>query len=490
MKFKIIFLTLVFLSLISASCADSPEESVATPDNSTVPDQDNGVVVQYPCDPNPCIDKNKSICISDNGHALCQCDSGFQDDGNSNCIEKETNPCYPNPCKESHKTVCTNNSGTAVCSCDKMFEDDGNGNCIQDRESPCDPNPCSEPHKTVCDTVNGDAVCSCDQHYEDNGNGICVQKEIDPCDPNPCSEEHKTVCKDNDGISVCSCDSGYEKDDNGACKEIVDPCDPNPCSETNKTICTDVDGSSVCSCDENYEDDGNGTCIEIVDPCSPSPCSEEHKTVCSDNEGSAVCSCDAGYSGDGNGVCVEDISAGDLLISEYVEGLQENKALEVYNGTGADIDLANYQFLKAVNGAEWNLSRLSMSGTLVHGKTYVVANANSAPEVLAVADATSSFMNFNGDDAIALVKKKEGDSYEIIDIIGVEKTDPGNGWGVAGTDNGTQNNTLIRKATIQSGQTDWAISAGTSKEDSEWHVAPENYFDNLGKASSEYNPAK
>lgn len=35
-------------------------------------------------------------------------------------------------------------------------------------------------------------------------------------------------------------------------------------------------------------------------------------------------------------------TASDLFISEYVEGSSTNKALEIYNGTGATVDLSQY----------------------------------------------------------------------------------------------------------------------------------------------------
>jgi hypothetical protein len=34
-------------------------------------------------------------------------------------------------------------------------------------------------------------------------------------------------------------------------------------------------------------------------------------------------------------------TCGDLFISEYIEGSASNKAIEIYNATGADIDLSN-----------------------------------------------------------------------------------------------------------------------------------------------------
>ena len=41
----------------------------------------------------------------------------------------------------------------------------------------------------------------------------------------------------------------------------------------------------------------------------------------------------------------------DLFISEYVEGSGNNKAVEIYNGTGAPVDLSGYALRFHFNGA-------------------------------------------------------------------------------------------------------------------------------------------
>ena len=43
--------------------------------------------------------------------------------------------------------------------------------------------------------------------------------------------------------------------------------------------------------------------------------------------------------------------ATDLIISEYIEGSSFNKAIEIYNGTGAAIDLSEYSLELYSNGA-------------------------------------------------------------------------------------------------------------------------------------------
>ena len=59
----------------------------------------------------------------------------------------------------------------------------------------------------------------------------------------------------------------------------------------------------------------------------------------------------------------------------------------------------------------------------------------------------------------------------VVDKVGDFGDDPGSGWSVAGVSNGTKDYTLVRKSSVQSGNTDWsASSAGTSTDDSEWIV--------------------
>ena len=47
-----------------------------------------------------------------------------------------------------------------------------------------------------------------------------------------------------------------------------------------------------------------------------------------------------------------------LFISEYAEGSSNNKYLEIYNGTGSDVDLSNYSLSSCSNGCnednEWD----------------------------------------------------------------------------------------------------------------------------------------
>ncbi len=174
--------------------------------------------------------------------------------------------------------------------------------------------------------------------------------------------------------------------------------------------------------------------------------------------------------------------AANLFFSEYVEGASNNKAIEIFNGTGDPIDLSGYTVKLGSNGGEWSTTNiLTMSGILDDGDVYVIANSAASAAILAVANVTSTVTYFNGDDALGLF---QGDT--LIDAIGVYLQDPGTAWPVAGTDGATLNHTIIRKPTITQGNTDWIAGAGTTIDDSEWIVHPQDYIDNLGQHS--FNP--
>lgn len=182
-------------------------------------------------------------------------------------------------------------------------------------------------------------------------------------------------------------------------------------------------------------------------------------------------------------------AASDLFFSEYVEGEtnSNNRAIEIFNGTGAEVDLSTYTVKQSHNGTGWGVDGIAyvlpLTGTLADGDVYVIANEEADAAALAAADITFAYSDdqghkipfFTGDDALGLFK-----SDVLIDVIGVPTTDPGSGWDVAGVTTATYNHTLIRKRLITEGNTDWAVSAGTDADNSEWIVLDADVIDNLG----------
>ena len=180
--------------------------------------------------------------------------------------------------------------------------------------------------------------------------------------------------------------------------------------------------------------------------------------------------------------------ATDLFFSQYGEGSGNNKFIEIYNGTGQDVDLSNYAFPSVGNAPDvpgtheyWN--NFPEGAVIANGDVYVIAHPSAVPEILATADHTHQYLS-NGDDGYALALGSE-ESYTYIDFIGDFNGDPGDGWDVAGVFEATRNHTLTRKSSVCQGNPDWDASRGTNEEDSEWIVSMQNDSSGLGSHVAE-----
>ena len=121
-----------------------------------------------------------------------------------------------------------------------------------------------------------------------------------------------------------------------------------------------------------------------------------------------------------------DTRAGNLIISGYLEGTSYDKALEIYNGTGNDVDLSKYTLKKQSNGYGDYETSYKLSGTLRNNKTLILAHASSTNETLRSKATlfTDSVLNFNGDDAIALFR-----NGVMVDVIGKLNGGADYSWG-------------------------------------------------------------
>ena len=138
----------------------------------------------------------------------------------------------------------------------------------------------------------------------------------------------------------------------------------------------------------------------------------------------------------------------ELFFSEYIEGSSNNKALEIYNGTGSAIDLTagNYSVQMFFNGNAAAGLTITLAGTVAAGDVFVIAHSSANASILAQADQTNGSGWYNGDDAVVL--RKNG---AVIDVIGQTGFDPGAEWGTNLTS--TTDNTLRRLCTISQGDT-------------------------------------
>jgi predicted extracellular nuclease len=140
----------------------------------------------------------------------------------------------------------------------------------------------------------------------------------------------------------------------------------------------------------------------------------------------------------------------DLFISEYVEGSSNNKAIEIFNGTGAPVNLATGGYLLQVyfNGAS-TATAFALTGTVASGDVFVFAHSGAAAAILAQADQTTGSGLFNGDDAIVL--RSGGAAGTVLDAIGQVGNDPGTEWGTGLTS--TADSTLRRPDAAEAGDT-------------------------------------
>lgn len=136
----------------------------------------------------------------------------------------------------------------------------------------------------------------------------------------------------------------------------------------------------------------------------------------------------------------------ELFFSEYIEGSSNNKALEIYNGTGATVNLGTggYNIQMYFNGGSSAGLTINLTGSVANEDVYVVAQSSANATILAQADQTSGAGWFNGDDAVVLRK-----GSTIIDVIGQIGFDPGTEWGT-GLES-TADNTLLRLDTVCAG---------------------------------------
>jgi predicted extracellular nuclease len=164
----------------------------------------------------------------------------------------------------------------------------------------------------------------------------------------------------------------------------------------------------------------------------------------------------------------------ELLFSEYTEGSGFSKAVEIFNGTGAAVDLSagGYTLELYSNGSPTASQTVALTGSVATGDVFVVSRADADPALVASADQLApAVVNFNGDDAVAL--RKGG---ALVDVIGQIGFDPGTEWGTGETS--TADNTLRRRATVEAGDTNGADAFVPSVE---WLGFPNGTFDGFGR---------
>lgn len=165
-----------------------------------------------------------------------------------------------------------------------------------------------------------------------------------------------------------------------------------------------------------------------------------------------------------------DSFASDLMITKYLEGSSNNKAMEITNNTGHVVDLKDYGFLiQYYSGSNYYFSggKYELDGTINHGETIVVIHPEANFSCYNVEDArfitNAPQLTFSGNNYLEFRYKGT-----VVEAIGV--SDQNNSATLG-------NVSLYRKTTTQNPASTFAIA--------EWDSYPQNYCQNLGTLSSQ-----
>ncbi|MFE8696425.1 endonuclease [Cytobacillus sp. FJAT-53684] len=161
-------------------------------------------------------------------------------------------------------------------------------------------------------------------------------------------------------------------------------------------------------------------------------------------------------------VAVAATTASDLIISEYIEGSGVNKAIEIYNGTGAPVNLEGYTLELHVNGAATAAQKANLTGTIQDGDVFVLYNSQADAAIKAQGDlVNNNVINFNGNDPVVL--RKAGD---VVDSIGQ----------VGSSADFAKDVTYVRKSNVTTGDKE----INDAFDPTQWNAEPINTFTFLG----------
>ncbi|MBM4370131.1 MAG: hypothetical protein FJ098_00655 [Deltaproteobacteria bacterium] len=408
------------------------------------------------------------------------------------CNGDETCDTCPQDCGACI-TSCEGHCGeydaaTFACSCDPECHWDVKLDCCEDMCAECETeegfqdacpfcgnDDCSAGE--TCDTCPGDCgACACPDEAC-NGDETC---ETCPADCGACPPECPDgECNGDETCETCPADCGACPPEcpDGECNgdETCSTCpeDCGACITSCEGHCGDYDPVDyACSCDPGcFTSLTEECCEDMCDACTAwsgfeDICPSCGNFDCSPDETCASCPADCG-------ACPLPPV---LFFSEYVEGGNNNKAFEVYNGGTTAVDLQDCEVLIYNNGSSNGTSAaLSPAVETLLAPDTAWALCNTSGTIPDASCDHKASLQFNGDDAVALVC-----GGVTLDVFGQIGFDPGDFWGTETA--GTKDHTLRRLCTVTAGD---PVGSDVFDPSVEWAFFANNTFGGLGAHCTE-----
>ena len=151
------------------------------------------------------------------------------------------------------------------------------------------------------------------------------------------------------------------------------------------------------------------------------------------------------------------LAQADVIITEYVEGSGNNKAIELYNSGDVAVDLSTYSLVRYKDGATDASTMLTLEGEIASGSVKVIAHPSADLGLDSSVDVLEASLSFNGGDSVALLNGETP-----VDVVGdvPAETD----WG--------KDVTLARSNDV--------ISGSAAFEESQWTTLDKDTFSGLG----------
>lgn len=100
----------------------------------------------------------------------------------------------------------------------------------------------------------------------------------------------------------------------------------------------------------------------------------------------------------------------DIFISKYIDGINNNRAIALFNPTDKDIDLSGFYIAILENSSLVATKKINLNGILKPNEEFVIVNSLSDSELLGKSNLTSPDLLFDGNDTIQL-RRTSNDTY-------------------------------------------------------------------------------